>query len=355
MSGHDLAREPVLGEQRDYRLGETPLPVRPVQPLIGAKRSPEGPGPSHSADSPTAAPPMKKVRMNEIQIQTAESNETLEKKNKDWEQLCTKLNELQEKAKDCDEWKRKYEELQIFFKEEEIKHLKELYNARVSKLSPGVLAMMNTETTAKSKNHELYRPSEVAAPQRVSSPSNARNTIPDPSDTYLAPQFQEKFEQGAKAAIQEINRARDRSLGRNVPIQRAGQSPIRKEKSTKPTEPAGPVPSGPRVTSRVVDIRKDLNTRRTFVQVAAEHPCMTASAAETCDHLINVCIARHGCPITFQSDNGKSFVGDLTKELMKRSQVAQAHSTTYHPQTIDLVERENRTLVSMLAFIAHDT
>ena len=53
-------------------------------------------------------------------------------------------------------------------------------------------------------------------------------------------------------------------------------------------------------------------------------------------------------PITFQSDNGKAFVGDLTKELMKRSQVAQAHSTTCHPQTNGLVERQNRTLVSML-------
>ena len=53
-------------------------------------------------------------------------------------------------------------------------------------------------------------------------------------------------------------------------------------------------------------------------------------------------------PITFQSDNGKAFVGDLTKELMKRSQVAQAHSTTNHPQTNGLVERQNRTLVSML-------
>ena len=102
--------------------------------------------------------------------------------------------------------------------------------------------MMNTETTAKYKTHELYRPSEVAAPQRVSSPSNTKNTIPDPSETYVAPQFQEKFEQVAKAAIQETNRARDLSLGRNVPTQRAGQSPIRKEKSTNPTEPAGPVP-----------------------------------------------------------------------------------------------------------------
>ena len=103
MSGHDLAREPGLSEQRDYRLGEMPLPVRPVQPLIGAKRSRDGPGPSHSADSPPAAPTMQKVRMNEIQIQTAETSETLEKKDKDWEQSCTRLNELQEKAKDCDE------------------------------------------------------------------------------------------------------------------------------------------------------------------------------------------------------------------------------------------------------------
>ena len=75
---------------------------------------------------------------------------------------------------------------------------------------------------------------------------------------------------------------------------------------------------------------------------------MTASAKETCDHLGNVWIARHGCSIAFQSDNGKAFVGDLTKELMKRSQVAQAHSTTYHPQSNGLVEKQNRTLVSKL-------
>ena len=75
---------------------------------------------------------------------------------------------------------------------------------------------------------------------------------------------------------------------------------------------------------------------------------MTASAEETCDHLIDVWVARHGCTITFQSENGKAFLGDLTKELMKRSQVGQAHSTTYLPQTNGLVERKNRTLVSML-------
>ena len=53
-------------------------------------------------------------------------------------------------------------------------------------------------------------------------------------------------------------------------------------------------------------------------------------------------------PMAFQSDNGTDFEEELTKELMRRSQVAQAHSTTHHPQTNGLVERQNRTLVSML-------
>ena len=65
-----------------------------------------------------------------------------------------------------------------------------------------------------------------------------------------------------------------------------------------------------------------------FTKYAEAVPCITDSAEETCDNLINTWIARHGCPMTFQSDNGTAFVGELTKELMRRSQVAQAHSTT---------------------------
>ena len=85
-----------------------------------------------------------------------------------------------------------------------------------------------------------------------------------------------------------------------------------------------------------------------FTKYAEAAPCMTASTELTCHHLIIIWISRYGCPITFQSDNGKAFLGDLGKELMKWSQVAQAHSTIFHPQTIGLVERQNRMLVSML-------
>ena len=85
-----------------------------------------------------------------------------------------------------------------------------------------------------------------------------------------------------------------------------------------------------------------------FTKYAEALPCKIASADESCDHLINTWIAKHGFPMTFQSGNGTAFVEELTKELMRRSQVAQAQSTTYHPLTNGLVERQNRTLMSML-------
>ena len=105
MPGHDLARETGLGEQRDYRMVEMPMPVRPcfsAQPLSGSKTSRDGPVPSHSVDSPSAAPPSKKVRMNEVEMQMAETSETFEKRLKDWRELCAKFDYYKEKAKDRD-------------------------------------------------------------------------------------------------------------------------------------------------------------------------------------------------------------------------------------------------------------
>ena len=41
-------------------------------------------------------------------------------------------------------------------------------------------------------------------------------------------------------------------------------------------------------------------------------------------------------------------VVQIDHQLMRRSYIAQVHSTTYHPQTNGLVERQKRTLVKML-------
>ena len=84
-----------------------------------------------------------------------------------------------------------------------------------------------------------------------------------------------------------------------------------------------------------------------FTKLAEAVPSHTASAEGTCYHLITFWISRYGCPMTFQSDNGKDLVGDLTKDLTRSSHIAQAHSTNYHPQTNRLVERQIRTLVNM--------
>ena len=87
MSGHNLALEPGLGKQRGNRIREMPMPERlnsfaQAQLLFGSKRSHDGSGLSYSADSPSAAPTSKKVKMNEIEMQTVETSKTLEKKNK---------------------------------------------------------------------------------------------------------------------------------------------------------------------------------------------------------------------------------------------------------------------------------
>ena len=57
-----------------------------------------------------------------------------------------------------------------------------------------------------------------------------------------------------------------------------------------------------------------------FTKYAEAVHCIIASAEEACDHLINTWTAMHVCPMTFQSHKGTATVGDLTRELMRRSQ-----------------------------------
>ena len=277
ISGHDLAREPGLGEQRDHRRGEMPLPVQPAQPLIGAKRQRDGPGPSHSVDSPTAAPPLKRVKVSEIEIHTSETIETLEKKERDQNELCAKQQEYRTISRERDKWKKKFEDLQIAYKEEEIKHLKELYMARVSQVSPEVMATMNSSEASRDTRpgsiQELCALRGPEAPQQTPrSAPNPRNTIPDRSDTYLAPQFQESFNQVARAAMNEINRTISRALGRVVPSQRFDHSSSSSKRAPRNVVLTGTAHDGTIQKSRVVDIRKNLTVRNQFVQVATEHP-----------------------------------------------------------------------------------
>ena len=85
------------------------------------------------------------------------------------------------------------DEFKITLKEELIRQLKELYMAKVVRILPQVLATMNSYG---SKELCVSR-KPVAPPQAWQSTLSSRVTIPDPSDTCMAPQFQESFEQVA--------------------------------------------------------------------------------------------------------------------------------------------------------------
>ena len=158
--------------------------------------------------------------MSEIEIQTPETIETLEKKERDQNELCAKLQEYRTISRERDEWKKKFEDLQIAYKEEEIKHLKELYMARVSQVSPEVLATMKSSEASRDKRprtcaQELCASRGPEAPQQTPRCApNPRNTISDPSDTYLAPQFEESFNQVARATMDDINKTTGRTWGR---------------------------------------------------------------------------------------------------------------------------------------------
>ena len=112
----------------------------------------------------------------------------------------------------------------------------------------------------------------VEALKASKSALSSRNTIPDPSDTYIASQYQESFEQVARAAMNKINRASGRTLGRVVHSQRTNRSSSNSELSPQAIVPAGPTRGETILRSRVVDIRKKLAVRTFFLQVAAEHP-----------------------------------------------------------------------------------
>ena len=62
-------------------------------------------------------------------------------------------------------------------------------------------------------------------------------------------------------------------------------------------------------------------------------------------------LARNGTPATMQSDNAANVTAEIAQELMKlmkASQVPKVTSTPAHPRGNGLVERQNRTLLTLL-------
>ena len=78
-------------------------------------------------------------------------------------------------------------------------------------------------------------------------------------------------------------------------------------------------------------------------------PVADQSAAMIATLLVEEIVSRHGVPAEVLSDRGRSFLSSLMAEVRKVLGIHQVNTTAYHTQTDGLVERFNRTLISMLA------
>ena len=63
---------------------------------------------------------------------------------------------------------------------------------------------------------------------------------------------------------------------------------------------------------------------------------------------LNQRFASHGTPARMQSGNATNFTAEIAQELMKASQVTKVTSTAVQPRDNGLVERQNRTLLTLL-------
>ncbi|XP_041446042.1 uncharacterized protein LOC121402987 [Xenopus laevis] len=66
-------------------------------------------------------------------------------------------------------------------------------------------------------------------------------------------------------------------------------------------------------------------------------------------------VPRYGCPQQINSDNGPAFVSKVLQELIKWLQVTWKFHVPYHPQSLGIVERMNRTIKDKLRKATHAT
>ena len=64
--------------------------------------------------------------------------------------------------------------------------------------------------------------------------------------------------------------------------------------------------------------------------------------------LLQKWFARHGTPTRMQSDNAPNLTAEVSNEFLRAAHVTKVTSTAGHPRTQGLVERQNRTLLTLL-------
>ncbi|CAC5378737.1 unnamed protein product [Mytilus coruscus] len=77
-------------------------------------------------------------------------------------------------------------------------------------------------------------------------------------------------------------------------------------------------------------------------------PLKTQGAKEIARVIYDQIICRYGAPRILFSDRGRSFMSHIVKRLCEIFQITQHHTSSYHPQTNGLVERQNSTIAQTI-------
>ena len=85
-----------------------------------------------------------------------------------------------------------------------------------------------------------------------------------------------------------------------------------------------------------------------FTRYTQAYPTKNKVAKRAANHLYNDFILRFGIPSKILHDQGGEFENDLFMNLANPLGIQNLCTTPYHPQTNDLTERMNQTVISML-------
>ena len=92
-----------------------------------------------------------------------------------------------------------------------------------------------------------------------------------------------------------------------------------------------------------------------FTRWPEAFPLKSQDAREVAEVLFRDIFARYGSPLILMSDRGRNFMSKLINALCEIFEITQYHTSSYHPNTNGLVERQNSTIAqSLRAYCAND-
>eukprot|EP00731_Ephydatia_muelleri_P029947 Em0021g470a len=85
-----------------------------------------------------------------------------------------------------------------------------------------------------------------------------------------------------------------------------------------------------------------------FTKWTEAFPMSDMEAGTVAKLFVNEFVVRYGAPACLHTDQGRNFESNLVKEICRLLEILKTRTTPYHPQSDGMIERFNRTLLSML-------